>query len=95
MPGIRPRRKSVRPSDVPIFTSPTGMDFEKRRLIVPPSFIDLAVLQGGDEYVKASDLVVIVNAFIEEMEKLRVEVIQMKLHLASLSDENVREKDAQ
>jgi len=78
---LRPRRQSVRPADEPIFTSPTGMDFEKRRLLVPPSFIDLAVLQGGNEYVKAADLAVIVNAFIEEMNKLlqRLEEISKKL----------------
>ena len=28
------RRSSVRPQDEPIYTSPTGMDFEKRRLVV-------------------------------------------------------------
>ena len=95
MPGLRPRRRSIRPSSEPIFTSPTGMDFEKRRLIVPPSFIDLAVLQGGDEYVKASDLATIVNAFIKKMEELRIELAQVKWHLASLSDENIEDKDAQ
>ena len=92
--GLRPRRRSKRPESQPIFTSPTGMDFEKRRIIVPPSFIDLAVLQGGDEYVKASDLATIVNAFIEEMEKLRIELAQAKLHLAKMSGENISEKDA-
>jgi len=70
------------------------MDFEKRRIIVPPSFIDLAVLQGGDEYVKTEDLAVIVNAFVEEINKLLIEIVQIKLHLASLSDENIGEKDA-
>lgn len=70
MPKVLPRHTPSRPEDQPIFTRPDGMDFEKRRLIVPPSFIDLAVLAGGDEYVKAEDLVTIVNAFIREMEKL-------------------------
>ena len=91
---IRPRHISRRPHDEPIFTNVTGMDFEKRRLIVPPSFIELAVLQGGNKYVKASDLATIVNAFILEMEKLRVEMVQVKLHLASMSDENISEEDA-
>lgn len=94
MQGVRPRHRTTRPSDEPIFTSPTGMDFEKRRIIVPPSFIDLAVLQGGNEYVKASDLATVVNAFIEEMEKLRRQLVQIKLHLASQSDENIGDKDA-
>ena len=92
--SLRPRHISRRPEDQPVFTSPAGMDFEKRRLIVPPSFIDLAVLQGGDKYVKASDLATIVNAFILEMEKLRIEMVQVKLHLASMSDENISEEDA-
>lgn len=70
MTGVRPRHRSTRPADEPISTSPTGMDFEKRRIVVPPGFIDRIVLQGGDEYVKASDLATIVNAFIEEMEKI-------------------------
>ena len=94
MPPLRPRRDSTRPGDVPIFTSPTGMDFEKRRLIVPSSFIDLAVLRGGDEYVKASDLATIVNAFVEKIEEVRIELVQVKLHLASQSDEDIGEKDA-
>ena len=34
MPGTRPRRRSIRPESQPISTSPTGMDFEKRRLII-------------------------------------------------------------
>ena len=91
---VRPKHISSRPADEPIFTKSTGMDFEKRRLIVPPSFIDLAVLRGGDEYVKASDLATIVNAFVEKIEEVRIELVQVKLHLASQSDENIGEKDA-
>ena len=95
MSPLRPKRISSRPADEPIFTKPTGMDFEKRRLIVPPGFIDLAVLQGGNEYVKVSDLVTIVNAFIAKMEELRIELAQAKLHLASMSGENISEKDSE
>ena len=93
-PSLRPRHISRRPEDQPVHTNPTGMDFEKRKLFIPPSFIDEIVLKGGDEYVKASDLATIVNAFILEMEKLRIEMIQVKLHLASMSDENISEEDA-
>ena len=89
----RPRHTSKRPEDQPIFTHPTGMDLEKRRLIVPPSFIDLAVLQGGDEYVKAEDLATIVNAITGEFYKLRLELAQARLHLAKLSGEKITEKD--
>ena len=34
MPGVRPRHRSTRPFDEPVSTNPTGMDFEKRRLVV-------------------------------------------------------------
>ncbi len=34
MPGVRPRHRSTRPFDEPVSTNPTGMDFEKRRLLV-------------------------------------------------------------
>ena len=87
---VRPRHISKRPQDEPIFTSPTGMDFEQRKIIFPPSFIDEIVLKGGDEYVKADDLKTIINAVVEV---LRVELQQIKLHLASMSDENITEKD--
>ena len=87
----RPRHSSTRPSDEPIFTSPTGMDFEKRRLIVPPGFIDKIVLQGGDEYVRADDLKTLISAIVDA---LNVELRQIKLHLAALSDENIEDKDA-
>ncbi len=94
MPGpTRPIHRSTRPGDEPIFTKLTGMDLEKRRLIVPPSFIDLAVLQGGNEYVTADDLATIVNAFVAEMEKQRIQMLQIKLHLAKMSNLNMTDKD--
>ncbi len=88
----RPRHRSTRPADEPIFTSPTGMDFEKRRIIVPPGFIDQIVLKGGDEYVKADDLKTLISAIVDA---LNVELRQIKLHLAAMSDENISEKDAE
>ena len=91
--STRPRHRSTRPGDEPIFTNLTGMDFEKRRITVPPSFIDLAILAGGDEYVKASDLATIVNVLIEEMEKQRIQMVQIKYHLAKMSNLNVTDKD--
>ena len=81
--------KTGRPADQPLWAHSTGRDLELRRLVVPPSFIDQAVLVGGDEYVKAEDLATIVNAFIEEMELLRSELLQMKFHLAKMSNENI------
>jgi len=39
MPKIRQRHISTRPSDEPIHTNPTGMDFEKRSMHIPASFI--------------------------------------------------------
>ena len=85
--------KTGRPADRPLWTHPTGRDYERRRLIVPPSFIDQANLIGGDEYVKAEDLRVIVNAFIEAMEIQRVELYQIRLHLKKLSNLNIHEED--
>jgi len=35
LPELRPRHRSTRPFDEPIATRPNGMDFEKRRLVVP------------------------------------------------------------
>ncbi|MCK4414909.1 MAG: hypothetical protein KAY32_15350 [Candidatus Eisenbacteria sp.] len=86
MPGVRPRHIPRRPADEPIFTSPTGMDYEKRRIIFPPDFIDKLVLKGGDEYVKAKDLKTLVNAVVEV---LSVRMEDILLHLASISDLNI------
>lgn len=36
---LRPKRISTRPVDEPASTSPTGMDFERRRLYIAPSSI--------------------------------------------------------
>ena len=94
MPKVRPDHVSTRPGDEPLFTSPTSMDFEKRRIIFPPSFIDELVLKGGDEYVKADDLKTLISAFATYLEALRIEMVQIKLHLASQTDENIEEKDA-
>ena len=63
---MRERHRSTRPADEPIFTSPTGMDFEKRRLIVPPGIITVisgnlsqtsktASFTAGDETVILAD----------------------------------------
>lgn len=32
--SIRPKRQSIRPESIPMSTSPTGLDFEKRRLLI-------------------------------------------------------------
>lgn len=32
--NTRPRHRSTRPADIPVHINPTGMDFEKRRLLV-------------------------------------------------------------
>lgn len=84
--------KTGRPVDTPIGSgvNVTGQDLEKRAMIFPPGFIDEIVLKGGDEYVKAEDLKTIINAVVEI---LRVELQQIKLHLASMSDENITDKD--
>ena len=85
---VRPRHVSTRPEDTPIFTSPTGMDFEKRRIIFPPEFIDKIVLKGGDEYVKASDLVLIIESVLAHLEPV---LQRIEAHLALGSDEDLDE----
>lgn len=90
--AIRPIRKSTRPEDQPIFTSPTGMDLEKRRIIVPPGFIDLAVLQGGDEYVKAEDVVTIINAILEMVMPV---LNNIETHLAEGSGEELSKEESE
>ena len=86
----RPKHVSTRPGDEPIFTNPVNMDFEKRRLIVPPSFIELAVLAGGDEYVKAEDIATIVNAVIENLGPV---LQRIETHLALGSGEELNKED--
>ena len=34
IPSMRPRHQSTRPQDEPMSVNPTGMDFEKRRLVI-------------------------------------------------------------
>ena len=45
---IRQRHQSTRPSDEPIFSNPTGMDFEKRGLHIPPNFILNGMINSVD-----------------------------------------------
>ena len=92
MTVLRRRRVSTRPSDEPMFTKPTSMDFEKRRLVVPPSFIDRIVLQGGDEYVKASDIALIISAIIDE---LRPVLTNIETHLAMGSGEELSKEESE
>ena len=87
---MRPRHISRRPEDQPIYTNPSDMDFEKRRLFVPPSFIDQIVLKGGDEYVKASDLAIIVNAIVENFKPT---LDRIEAHLALGSDVDLTEEE--
>ena len=49
----------------------------------------------GGEYVKMEDILSkLLNEEIVLLRKLLTEIIQSKLHLASISDENITEKDA-
>ncbi len=92
MTVLRRRRVSTRPSDEPMFTKPTSMDFEKRRLVVPPSFIDRIVLQGGDEYVKAEDVVTIINAVLDEVLPV---LRNIETHLAEGSGEELSKEESE
>ena len=89
MPKVRPRHISTRPEDKPIFTSPTGMDFEKRRMIFPPGFIDKIVLKGGDEYVKADDLKTLISVIVDYLGPI---LKNIETHLALGSDEDLDEE---
>ena len=89
MADTRPKRMSTRPSDEPIFTSPTGMDFEKRKIIFPPGFIDEIVLKGGDEYVKADDLKTLISAIVDYLGPI---LKNIETHLAMGSGEELDEE---
>lgn len=91
----RPKRRSVRPQDLPIYLNPVMLDFEKRRISVAPNSMYVTALEGGDDLVNATDLATITNLLIEEMEMLRLEMAQVKLHLASMSGENISEEDVE
>lgn len=95
MPKVRPRHISTRPVDEPAFISPTGMDFERRRMIFPPGFIDEIVLKGGDEYVKADDLKTLISAIVDYLEpvlKMGPILKNIETHLALGSDEELDEE---
>jgi len=87
--GVRPRHRTTRPSDEPFFTSPTGMDFEKREMVFPPGFIDSIVLRGGDEYVKADDLKTLISAIVDYLGPV---LKNIETHLALGSDEELDEE---
>ena len=86
----RPRHLSTRPEDQPIFTSPVGMDFEKRRLIFPPKFIDRIVIKGGDEYVKASDLALIINIVLGSLVPA---LERIEAHLSQITGEEYKKEE--
>ncbi len=86
MTGVRPRHKSVRPADEPIFTRPDDLDFEKRKITFPPGFIREIVLKGGDEYVTADDLAKLVVAVVDGLAPI---LQRIETHLALGSDEEL------
>ncbi len=68
MPGVRPKHRSSRPFDEPVSTNPTGMDFEKRRLLITqvsgstikammPSISDAIVTYDGEVVSHEGDTV--------------------------------------
>ena len=84
--------KTGRPADMPIWAHPTGRDLETRALVVPPSFIDKAVLIGGDEYVRVEDIATIVNAILENLQPI-LERIETHLSLGSGEEVNKEESE--
>lgn len=73
--------------------SKVALDMEKRQPSIPADSITKIMLKGGDEFVLAEDLQTLISAFVEEMERLRIEMAQARLHLAKLSGENISVKD--
>ena len=68
MPPLRPRHRSSRPFDEPVSTNPTGMDFEKRRLLITqvsgstilalmPAISDAIVTYYGEPVTKDGEVV--------------------------------------
>jgi len=90
--NTRPRHRTTRPSDEPVYTSPTGMDFEKRRIIFPPGFIDEIVLKGGDEYVKAEDLKTLISAIVNYLGPV---LKNIETHLAEGSGEELNREESE
>jgi len=88
------REKTGRPIDTPIGSglAVTGQDFEQRKAVFPPSFIDELVLKGGDEYVKADDLKVLISAIVERLEPV---LRNIETHLALGSDEELGKEESQ
>jgi len=64
------------------------MDFERRRMIFPPGFIDEIVLKGGDEYVKADDLKTLIVAVVDYFGPI---LKNIETHLSLGSDEELEE----
>ena len=75
--------------------STVTLDMETRQPSIPAGGIAQGQLFIGEDYVKASDLQELINKMNEKIEELRVEMVQVKLHLASLSDEPITERDAE
>ena len=90
--SVRKRHISTRPSSDPMFNSPTGMDFEKRKMIFPPGFIDEIVLKGGDEYVKADDLKTLISAIVDH---LGPTLRNIETHLAMGSGEELNKEESE
>ena len=68
------------------------LDLEKRQPSIPSGSISPGMLLGGEDYVKTEDLDRIVNELTTKLEEVLVELKQVKLHLASGSDENIDER---
>ena len=90
--SVRKRHISTRPEDTPMFTSPTSMDFEKRKIIFPPGFIDEIVLKGGDEYVKADDLKTLISAIVDHLGPI---LSNIETHLAMGSGEELNKEESE
>ena len=82
--------------------SKVALDMDKRGPSIPLHYITTSMLLGGDDYMTAEDLTTVVNVLTQNNEimaglihELLVEMRQVRLHLASVSDENIDPRDGE
>lgn len=70
-----------------------SLDMETRQPSIPANYIKNIMLYLGDNYMTSEDIAKLVDPIVTKLHELLIEMEQMKLHLASLSGENISEKD--
>ena len=79
-----------------------ALDMDKRGPSIPFHYVTVEMLLGGDDYMTATDLLTVVNTLTQNNEimatlihELLIEMRQVKLHLASVSDESIEPGDGE